>query len=166
MVKAAQKLHGLTKLRKELVTLLKKKDACLDHSISTSLNNMREAERKKRIELYGEVEEQRQQLTSALMQELMQICDKEPVPRYIVAIAKVLDNYQGNIFFFLQFFLPVLNKYTSIYSGGINSVRSNSNWISEILTQLTDHMRNFESGQSKLDAKYNLILEKVNKFKS
>lgn len=47
------------------------------------------------------------------------------------------------------------------FSGGINSVRSNSNWMSEIINQLTDQMRNFEPGQSKLHAKLDMLVEKV-----
>lgn len=95
MTRAAQKLHTLTKKRKEMMSLIKEKDATLEHTISKNLNAMREGEIKKRLELYGEVEQQRQQLTSALMQELMQICERDRVPSYVLAIAKILDNYQG-----------------------------------------------------------------------
>ena len=45
--------------------------------------------------------------------------------------------------------------------GGINSIRSNSNWMSELLNQLSDHMRNFIDGQNKMSAKYEILLEKV-----
>ena len=141
MTNEAQKLNLLTKKRKQLVSLLEEKKKSIEHSISMDINSMRADERKKRIEIYGQMEEERQQITSALIYELMKICDKDQVPRYIVSIAKILDNYQG----------------------GINTIRSNSNWLSEIVTQLTDQMRNFDAGQTKLNAKFDLILDKVNK---
>lgn len=59
-----------------------------------------------------------------------------------------------NIIFFCVFY-PI-----SII-GGINSIRSNSNWLSEILHQLTDQMRNFDAGQNKLNAKIDLLFQKV-----
>ena len=78
--------------------MIRQKDSAINHCISKNINDMREVERKKRIQLYGEVEEQRQKVTSALMLELMQICQNDlTVPQYIHAIAKVLDNYQGKL---------------------------------------------------------------------
>ena len=159
MTRAAQKLHTLTKKRKELLTLTRNKQSTLDHSISQNVSTLREEERKKRIEAYGKVEEQRQKLTSALMLELMNICEQDKVPRYVVAIAKILDNYQGISFLFFFFFFSLISIY--LFSGGINTIRSNTNWLSEILTQLTDQMRNFDAAQTKLNAKCDLILEKV-----
>lgn len=96
LTQAVKRLHVLTKTRKELTTLMKEKDSDVDLCITKNLNAMREAERKKRIQVYGEAEEKRQQVTSALILELMQICQQHDVPPYISAIAKVLDNYQGN----------------------------------------------------------------------
>lgn len=95
VTKAAQTLHGLSKKRKELISVLQQKEKDVNYSVTKSLNEMREKERKKRIEIYGEKEEQRQQITSAVMLELMQICKQDDVPRYILFLAKVLDNYQG-----------------------------------------------------------------------
>ena len=57
---------------------------------------MREKERNKRLELYGNLEEKRQRVTSSLMMELLEICREDNVPRYIVGIANILDNFQGN----------------------------------------------------------------------
>lgn len=95
MTKAARTLHGLTIKRKDYLAKVKEKEASLNHCLSQTVNEQREMERKKRIQLYGEIEEQRQQVTSSLMLELLQICEQDKVPRYVLAIAKVLDNYQG-----------------------------------------------------------------------
>lgn len=46
-------------------------------------------------------------------------------------------------------------------AGGINTVRSNSTWLSELISQLTDQMRNFDAAQKKVEAKFDLLLEKV-----
>ena len=102
MAEAAKMLNGLTKKRQEVLSTIREKDTSLHHSFSKTINDMREAERKKRLELYGEVEEQRQQATSTAMLELIQICEKDTsVPPYILAIAKVLDNYQGESLIYL-----------------------------------------------------------------
>lgn len=79
-----------------MVAMLAEKETNVNNSISKDLNVMRQEEREKRIKLYGEVETQRQQITSVLIQELNRICSQDKVPRYIIAIAKILDNYQGN----------------------------------------------------------------------
>lgn len=142
MTQAVKRLHVLSKTKKELSNLIRERDSHVDHCISKNLNAMREEERKKRIEVYGEIEEKRQQVTSILIMELLKICSEDDVPRYVMAIAKVLDNYQG----------------------GINSIRSNSNWLSEIITQLTDQMRSFEAAQTKMNAKFDLVLDKVIKL--
>lgn len=63
----------------------------------------------------------------------------DDVPNYIISIAKILDNFQG----------------------GINTIRSNSTWLSELISQFTDQMRNFDASQKKLDAKFDVILDKV-----
>lgn len=95
LTEAAQKLHALTEKRKELMSIIREKNTSLDHCISQNITDMRDQERQKRIEQYGEVEVQRQKITSSLMQELMQICQEMSVPPYIVVVAKILDNYQG-----------------------------------------------------------------------
>lgn len=95
MTKAAQRLHSLTKKRKTLQSLVRKNDADLEHSMAKNIAALREEERKKRIKIYGGIEEKKQQITSALMLELTKICEEADVPKYIPLIAKVLDNYQG-----------------------------------------------------------------------
>lgn len=95
MTDAAKRLHFLNKKKRELDSIMREKEKNIEYCLSTSINKVREEERKKRVELYGKKEEQRQQVTSSLMLELMQICEKEDVPNYVTAIAKVLDNYQG-----------------------------------------------------------------------
>ena len=95
IAKAAQKLHVLTNKRKETAALIFEKSRNLDSCFAKDVNEMREKERKKRVEIYGELEDQKQQVTSQLMLELMQICRQDNVPRYIFSIAKILDNYQG-----------------------------------------------------------------------
>lgn len=95
MTKSAQRLNALTKKRKELCSLIKEKDKHFDHSLSNSVNKLREEERKKRLEVYGEAELRRQKITSSLMMELFQLCKENDVPPYILSIAKILDNYQG-----------------------------------------------------------------------
>lgn len=97
MTEAAQKLNALSKKRREVLALIREKEAEIDSSVTKNVNAVRQTERNKKIQLYGEVEDQRQQVTSSLMLELMQICEKDEVPRYIAAIAKVLDNYQGEL---------------------------------------------------------------------
>ena len=135
----AQNLHLLTKKRKETVALIVKKKKDIEHVLTQEVCKRREDESKKRIHRNYQEEQQAQRLTSALMMELMEICSQEDVPNYVMAISKVLDNYQG----------------------GINTIRSNSTWLSEIISQLTDQMRNFDASQKKLEAKCELILEKV-----
>lgn len=63
----------------------------------------------------------------------------------------------------LIYILAISHGLTSIifFIGGINTIRSNTNWISEIVSRLTDEMRNFEASQSHLNAKYDVIIEKV-----
>lgn len=95
MVTDAQRLHGLSKKRKEVQAEIKERQASMEHSISENISSQREQERKKRIKLYGEVEEQRQQITSSLVQQLVKACEEENAPAYIVVIGKLLDNFQG-----------------------------------------------------------------------
>lgn len=109
MTETAQKLHTLTKKRKEIVAQIKEKDKQISHTVTKDVGNLRDKERQKRLQVYGGVEQERQQITSALLLELMQICQDIDVPSYVLAIAKILDNYQGNLlipvdnwFIFLQ----------------------------------------------------------------
>ena len=95
MTRDAQNLNILVKKRKELEAAMKEKENEFEFSLSESVAKAREKERNKRIEKYGRVELQRQEITSALMLELRQICERDDVPPYILAIAKILDNYQG-----------------------------------------------------------------------
>lgn len=139
MTKQAQTLHLLTKKRKERVAMIKEKKNVIESTITSEVNQRREVESKRRIKNNGEVEQKLQKVTSALMLELLQICEEVDVPRYILSIAKILDNYQG----------------------GINTIRSNSNWLSELISQLTDQMRNFDAAQKKMEAKFDLLFEKV-----
>lgn len=95
MTEAAQSLHLLTKQRKEAVSEAKEREKRLNHCLTKDVGEQRDCERKKRLLLYGQQENQRQQITSTLMLELMQIIEEDDVPRYIHGIAKILDNYQG-----------------------------------------------------------------------
>lgn len=97
LTKEAQALHTLTKKRKELSGLITQRSKEIEHEISQDIGKRREKESSQRIKNNSEVEFQLQQITSALMMELKQICSEDSVPRYIVAIAKILDNYQGNL---------------------------------------------------------------------
>lgn len=97
IVKAAQSLHVLNKQRKEAMAEAKEKQKQLDHSLSKDVGQLRQTERNKRLQLYGIQEQKRQEITSALMLELFQICQEDDVPRYVNAIGKILDNYQGII---------------------------------------------------------------------
>lgn len=139
MTRDAHDLHYLTKKRKEVVSLINQKNKELEYTLAQNVSDRREHESQKRIKRNCAEERRQQQVTSSLMLELLQICAEDNVPRYVQAIAKVLDNYQG----------------------GINTIRSNATWLAELISQLTDQMRNFDSGQRKLDAKFDLILEKV-----
>lgn len=95
MAEDAKTLHGLTSKRKTLLAIVKEKRANVDVCMSNNINSVRAEERKKRIEVYGKLEDERQQITSALLMELRKICEEDQVPRYVVAIGKILDNYQG-----------------------------------------------------------------------
>ena len=96
-IAAATKLvHELSKKRKEAVALIREKDKNLDYCFSKDVSRLREEERKKRLQLYGTVEDQRQRVTSMLIMELKNICREDEVPRYVFAIGKILDNFQGS----------------------------------------------------------------------
>lgn len=95
MGKAEQTLHLLTKRRKEVSAMIREKDRDTTDSFNKDVNKLRETERNKRLKLYGEIETQRQHVTSALIMELFKICREENVPQYVYGIAKVLDNFQG-----------------------------------------------------------------------
>ena len=95
MTKDARTLHSLTKKRKTLAALVTKKKKEIEHGIAKDITERREKESSKRVKNSCEVEFELQQITSALMMELKQICFEDEVPRYIIAIAKILDNYQG-----------------------------------------------------------------------
>lgn len=75
--------------------MLAMKNREVDHGITKDVTSMRENESHKRIQRNCQVEKNLQEITSALMMELKQICEEETVPRYVVSIAKILDNYQG-----------------------------------------------------------------------
>lgn len=94
------------KKRKELELLIREKKASLDLSLSANINATREQERKKRLKLYGEVEQQRQEITASLVHQLMKICDEDDAPRYVSAITKVLENFQG---LYISYFFYSLN---------------------------------------------------------
>ena len=93
-----EELNGLIQQRKMLQCTMREKDAALEHSLTQNVNALRQEERQKRLNLYGETEKKKQAITSALMLEFKKICEETEVPPYIKAIAKILDNYQGNIF--------------------------------------------------------------------
>lgn len=139
MAKQAKNLGILTKKRKEVDAMLKEKNKAIDYDVAKNVTERRQQHSKKRIEMNLQDEDKLQKITSALMLELLQICAEDDVPKYIPAIARILDNYQG----------------------GINTIRSNAIWLSELISQLTDQMRNFDAGQKNLNVKFDLILEKV-----
>lgn len=89
-------LHFLTNKRKEVHAMLLQKAREIEHVLITDISNMRESESRKRIKRNRDVEKKLQEITSALMMEFKNICEEDRVPRYIVAIANILDNYQGN----------------------------------------------------------------------
>lgn len=95
MTKAAQSLHLLTKQRKEAVNEAKEREKRLNDTLTKDVGRLRDTERKKRLQLYGTQEQKKQKITSTLMLELMEIIEEDEVPRYIQAIARILDNYQG-----------------------------------------------------------------------
>ena len=95
MAKATTNLHVLTKKRKEAADSIREKSANLDYCFSKDVSRLREQERSKRLKVYGELEDQRQRITSTLVMELLQICQKDDVPRYVYGITRVLDNFQG-----------------------------------------------------------------------
>ena len=139
MTKDAQKLHKLTTKRQEAAALLKEKSKVLEESVAKDLSDKREQESRKRILSNASAENQMQKLTSALLLELMQICAEDDVPRYVMAISRILDNYQG----------------------GINTIRSNSALMAELISQLTDQMRNFDAGQKKMESRIEILIDKV-----
>ena len=96
MTNDAQTMNLLLKQKRDVAAKLAEKNTEIDHSLSIDVTKKREEERLKRLKKNSNVEQRLQQVTSALMLELMEICSQEEVPRYIVAIAKILDNYQGN----------------------------------------------------------------------
>lgn len=102
MTGAAQTLHDLMKQRKEVLTVMREKDKEINSSFTKDLNEIRENERKKRLELYGQKEQERQKITSVLIMSLLQISEEEDVPRYIRPIAEVLDNYQGKSYILIS----------------------------------------------------------------
>ena len=139
LTKHAKALHSLTIKRRELIALINKKNKEIEHTLAKEVSERKKKESQKRINITSKDENVQQKLTSTLVMELLQICSEDDVPRYVEAIGKVLDNFQG----------------------GINTIRANSNWLSELISQLTDQMRNFDFGQKKLEAKMDLIVEKV-----
>lgn len=96
ITKDAKTLHILTKKRKEIATLMAQKSREIEHGMTVDISLMRENESRKRIQKNCQVEKTLQEVTSALMMELRHICEEDDVPRYVIAIAKLLDNYQGN----------------------------------------------------------------------
>ena len=137
--KDTRNLNHLVKKRQELFALLREKSKTVEYELAKEVSQRREKESNTRIRKSCNAERQAQQITSALMMELMQICEEDDTPRYVIAIAKILDNYQG----------------------GINTIRSNSTWLSELISQLTDQMRNFDAGQKKIEARFDVLMEKV-----
>ena len=142
MTKDALRLHFLKIKRKETAATISQRKKEIEQGVAEDISKRRNEERQKRIKNNGMTEKNLQELTSVLMLELIEICKEDDVPPYVLAIARVLDNFQG----------------------GINTIRSNSNWLSELISQLTDQMRNFDAGQKKLEAKFDLLMEKVNFF--
>lgn len=98
MAEATEKVHLLSKERKEVAAMIRDKNNNVDYCFSKDVNRLREQERTKRLQIYGEVEDQRQRVTSALVMELLQFCQQADAPPYIIGIAKVLDNFQGICF--------------------------------------------------------------------
>lgn len=144
MTEAAQTLNDLAKYRRETLAQINKKAKDIEHTVAKEVADRREKESQRRLSINSKQEQQQQQLTSSLMLELMLICAEDDVPRYVKGIAKVLDNFQG----------------------GINTIRSNSNWLSELISLLTDQMRNFDCGQKKIESKLDFIVEKVRSNKT
>ena len=98
MTKQAQKLHSLITRRKTVAALVTEKKKEIEHEITREITERREKESSKRVNNSCAVEFELQQITSALMMELKQICSEDDVPRYIIAVAKILDNYQGKYY--------------------------------------------------------------------
>ena len=95
MTKDSRSLVSLTKKRKKLAAIIVHKKKEIEQGIAKNITELREKESSQRVKNSCEVDFQLQQITSALMMELKQICSEDDVPRYIIAIAKILDNYQG-----------------------------------------------------------------------
>ena len=95
MSKDAKKLHCLNQKRKTVSSLLTQKNKEIEEVLARDIAERREKESTQRVKNSCAVEFELQQITSALMMELKQICSEDAVPRYIIAIAKILDNYQG-----------------------------------------------------------------------
>ena len=125
MTKDARKLHSLTQKRKTLSTILTQKKKEIEHGIAKEITVRREKESTQRVKNSCDVEFELQQITSALMMELKQICSEENVPRYIIAIAKILDNYQG--------IFNIIIIIISSNSSNISIISRSSNWILKIL---------------------------------
>ena len=110
VVKDSEALHTLINQRKEAAAKVIEKNKQIEQNIAKDVSEKREKESRKRMKRNADAEKELQEITSELMLELMQVCAQEEVPRYIMAIAKILDNYQGNfiIIMFNQFVLSLI----------------------------------------------------------
>lgn len=97
MKEYTENLHALTQQRKETQAQVVERNKEIDRTIAEDVIEKRGRESRKRMKINAAVEQNLQELTSELMLELMQICAKDEVPAYIVAIAKILDNFLGKI---------------------------------------------------------------------
>lgn len=88
MSKTAKSLHVLMNQRKEAAAEAKEKEKEVNHSVLKDVTQLREVERNKRLQLYGVNEQKKQEITSAIILELIQICKEGDVPRYVHIIAK------------------------------------------------------------------------------
>ena len=95
MTKDARTLQSLSKKRKKLASIIVQKKKEIEDGIARDITEQRKKESSQRVKNSCDVEFQLQQITSGLMMELKQICAEDEVPRYVIAISKILDNYQG-----------------------------------------------------------------------
>ena len=161
----SEMLQQLTNLREKTVEVAAEIQKQTQQEIDLAIKKKRQDEKVARMQVYSALESKKQKKTKELVSELLSVCELEETPVFVLAIAKVLEDYQGTIYTtweikqkWFWFIFIVIIPFISV---GINTTRSKTQSIYEKVAHLTDQMRTFEEMQMKYFSIQEEMLKKV-----
>lgn len=94
----SEMLQQLTNLREKTVEVAAEIQKQTQQEIDLAIKKKRQDEKVARMQVYSALESKKQKKTKELVSELLSVCELEETPVFVLAIAKVLEDYQGTIY--------------------------------------------------------------------